>query len=329
MHRRRAVAAIACIGAAGALRGAFAQQGKVWRIGFLSPRAKPAPGEAYPYYAIVKGMKELGHVEGKDYVMEWRYTDGRYERFAELAAELVRAKVDIIVTGTPAGVRAAQRATSTIPIVIGAAGDPLALGLVASLSRPGGNTTGMSNITIELSRKTLELLRAAIPNLSRVAVLWNPDNPANPINVRQIQTEAKSLGLSVVPIEANTPERIKSGFAEIKRAEASAVIVLADGFFAQQRRQIAELGLAQRVATMYSNRELPDAGGLMSYGQNMADIYRRSASYIDRIMKGAKPGELPVEQPTKLELVVNLKTARAMGLSIPNEVLLRADEVIR
>ena len=305
------------------------QQPKVWRIGFLAMRSRSTPSNPDVYYdAFVQGMRELGYVEGKNLVIEWRFADGKYERLPGLAAELVRMKVEVIVTHSAAGPQAAQRATSTIPIVFVTASDPVGSGFAVSLARPGGNLTGLSNIVSEVSPKHIELLKTMIPKLSRVAVLQNPGNSFHPANLKSIQAAAQQVGIKVLPVDARAPDEIERGFATMTRERAEAVIVAADAFFVQQRRQIAELALKNRLPSMFPFREDVQAGGLMSYGQNLADSYRRAATYVDKILKGAKPGELPIEQPTRFHLAINRKTAKALGLNITNELLLRADEVI-
>jgi putative ABC transport system substrate-binding protein len=328
MNRRKLLVAFGLGALAAALPSIAQQQGKIWRIGFLAPRSRPTSSDPDVYGAFPQGMRELGYVEGKNFVVEWRFADGKFERLPGLAAELVRMKVDVIVAAGTVATEVAQRATTTIPIVIAASVDPVGSGFVKSLARPGGNITGLSLATSDFSPKHLELLMTAVPKLSRVAVLVSPDNSAHPGVLKSVQAASQKLGVQVLPVNARTPEDIERGFAMMKRERAEAVIVAADAFFFLQRRQIAELALRHRLASMASNREYAAAGGLMSYGQNIADFYRRAATFVDKILKGAKPGELPIEQPTIFELVINLKTAKALGLAIPQELLLRADKVI-
>lgn len=273
-------------------------------------------------------MRELGLVEGKNFIIEWRFADGKYERLPGLAAELVRLNVDVIVAGTTLSVQAARQTTTTIPIVMVAVPDPVGEGFAASLSRPGGNITGLSNIVTEVSIKHLELLRAAVPKLSRVAVLINPLNSSDSLILEQISGAAYARGLKVFPVEASTAGQIEAGFGAMTRARTEALIVAADSYFDVQRDQIAKLAVKNRLPTIFSNREMTDAGGLMSYGQDLAEHYRRAATYVHKILKGAKPGSLPIEQPTVLELVINQRTARALGLTIPRELELRADKMI-
>jgi len=303
---------------------AAAADPRMQRIGFL------AGGSASTrfYEGFREGMRELGYIEDRNCVLERRFADGKYERLPALAAGLVQSKVDIIVAGAPPSVQAAHQATSTIPIVQVAVPDPVGEGFAVSLSRPGGNITGLSTIVTEVSTKHLELLRAAVPRLSRVAVLINPLNSADALILEQIHGAAYASGIKVLAVEASTAGQIEAGFAAMARTRAGAVIVAADELFDVQRSQIARLALAKRLPTIFSNRELTEAGGLMSYGQDLAEQYRRAATYVDKILKGAKPGDLPVEQPTLLEFVINRRTAKALGLAIPAELLLRADKVI-
>ena len=273
-------------------------------------------------------MRELGYVEGKSFTVQWRFADGKYERLPSLAAELVRLGVDVIVAGTTLSVQAAHQATATIPIVMVAVPDPVGEGFAKSLSRPGGNITGLSSIVTEVSAKHLELLRAAVPKLSRVAVLINPLNPSDSLILEQLQGAAYSIGVKVLAIEASTAQQIETGFRAMTRARTEALIVAADSYFDVQRDQVTQLAFKNRLPTISSNREMTEAGGLMSYGQDLAEHYRHAATYVDKIQKGAKPGDLPVEQPTVLELVINRNTAKALGLTIPQELVLRADKVI-
>ena len=300
------------------------EQSKVWRIGFLAADAS----STRVYDGFQQGMRELGYIQGKNCSIAWRFADGRYERLPSLAAELVRLNVDIIVAGTALSVQAAHQATATIPIVMVAVPDPVGEGFATSLSRPGGNITGLTNIVTEVSIKHLELLRTAVPKLSRVAVLINPLNPSDSLILEQIQGAAYPIGVKVVPVEAGIAKQIEAGFGAMIRERTQALIVAADAYFDVQRDQIAKLAVENRLPTISSNREMTEAGGLMSYGQDLGEHYQRAATYVDKILKGAKPGELPIEQPTVLRLVINSKTARALGLAIPRELELRADKVI-
>ena len=323
-NRRKLVIALGA-GALIAPLACFAQQqrSKVARIGLLEPGSISANRRE----ALIGGLRELGLVEGKNMIIEERRAEGKYERLPALAAELVQMKVDVIVASANA-VRAAQQATSTIPIVMVTTADPVGSGFIASLARPGRNITGLSAIATDLSSKYLELLRAAVPKLSRVTVLVNPDHSIHPEFLKRIQATEKTNSVTISPVEASTASQIEPAFSAMKQERAGALILLPDPFFLAQARRIAELAAQQRLPTMFWTRDAVESGGLMSYGQNSAEHYYRAATYIDKILMGAKPGELPVEQPTKIELVINLKTAKAIGLAIPQELLLRADKVI-
>jgi putative tryptophan/tyrosine transport system substrate-binding protein len=327
--RRRLLIALGA-GALAAPLSAFAQQpGKVRRIGFLGARSRSTQSNPDVYYdAFVQGMRELGYVEGKNLVIEWRFADGKYERLPGLAAELVRLKPEVIVTHSTPATKALQQATSTIPIVTAAVGDPVGSSMAASLAHPGGNITGLSTIATDVSTKHLELLKTMVPVLSRTAVLVNPGNSSHPANLKSVQATALQLGVKVLSVDARTPEEIERGFAAMKRERADAIIILTDPFFSGQRRQVTELAARNRLPSMFEFREDVAAGGLMSYGPNLTDQYRRVATYVDKILKGAKPGDLPIEQPTTIHLAINRKTAKALGLSISEQLLLRADEVV-
>lgn len=304
------------------------QQSKIWRIGFLSPRRRPAALDSDYYGAFPQKMRELGYVEGKNLIIEWRFANGEYERLPGMAAELVQLKVDAILALGPPGVIAAQKATTAIPIVMVVSVDPVDAGFVKSLARPGGNITGLSNLAGDLSSKHLEFLLTIVPKLSRVAMLVNPANAAHAALRTNVQAAAQRASVGVLVVEAQTQREIESAFSTMAREHAGAVIVTLDPFLIQQVLQIAEQATKHRLPTIFAFREGAEAGGLLSYGQNQVDIYRRAAGYIDRIFKGARPADLPVEQPTKLELVVNGKTAKALGLTIPQSLLLRSDMVI-
>jgi ABC-type uncharacterized transport system substrate-binding protein len=322
--RRNMVLALGA-GALAAPLASFAQnQPVVPQIGFLG--ADSASTRLYDSFR--QGMRDLGYVEGKTCVIRARFADGRYERLPVLAEELVRAKVEVIVAGTTLSVQAAKRATKSIPIVMVAVPDPIGEGFAASLSRPGGNITGLSTIVTEASAKHVELLRSVIPNLSRIAVLINPSNPSDALILEQISGAAFSSSVKVQVVEAGTAAEIDAGFAAMTRERAEAAIIAADPFFDVQRDHIAKLAIKNRLPTIYSNSEASEAGGLMSYGQDLADQYRRAAVYVDKILKGAKPSDLPVEQPLVLELVVNRRAAKALGLVLPRDLLLRAEKLI-
>jgi len=300
---------------------------KVPRIGFLSSRS---PAQSGPYIELFRqGLRELGYVEGQNIVIEYRFAEGRPERLPALAAELVRLKVDVIVTTAPPAPEAAKQATSTIPIVFATAVDPVANGLVASLARPGGNITGLANMSAEVVGKQLQLLKEVAPKVSRVAVLQNPNNHGHPVVLREAEGAARTLGLQLHIVPARTPSEIEAAFAAMRSQRAGGVLVLRDSVFFAQRTQIAALAAKSRLPAVYGFREDAEAGGLMAYGASLPHMYRRAATYVDKILKGAKPADLPVEQPTKFELVINLKTAKALGLTIPQSLMQRADEVIQ
>jgi len=305
------------------------QAAKVPRIGRLvnNPAASPHLTEAF-----LQGLRDLGYVEGRNVVIEYRDAEGKLERFPALAAELVALKVDVILApGTP-GALAAKQATRTLPIVFIGAGDPVTSGLVTSLARPGGNVTGLSNLTPELVGKRLELLTQAIPGVSRVAVLWQPGGLPERTEkdmLKAAEVAARALGVRLQFVEARGPADFDRAFSEMTRARAGALTVLATTMLLGERRRLVDLAAKNRLPAVYELREFVDAGGLMAYGPDLADLFRRAATYVDKILKGAKPGDLPVEQPTKFELVLNLKAAKALGLTIPQSVLGRADEVIQ
>jgi putative ABC transport system substrate-binding protein len=328
MNRRDLLVAFSLGALTGALPALAQQKGKIRRIGFFYLGSRQSALETGRYQLFLQAMRDLGYVEGKHFVIEARYADGKAERLPDLAAELVRSKVDVIVaTGTPL-YQALQKATKTIPIVITTSPDPVRDGFAASLARPGGNFTGLSSNNAEAIPKHVELLMTAVPRLSRIAVLRNPDNVGSFPQLKSIQAAAQKTGLQVLPVDARTPDGIERGFSTMAKERAEAVIIPGDTFFLQQVRQIAELALKHRLPSTYVTREYAEAGGFMSYGQNITENFRRAATYVDKILKGAKPGELPIEQPTIFELVINRKTARAIGLTIPQELLLRADRVI-
>ena len=295
------------------------QAGKMFRIGGL--------GFGSPEL-LRQSLREVGYVEGLNLAIEWRDAEGKTERFDALAAELVRLKVDVIVAANPAATFAAKRSTASIPIVMVNTPDPVQLGLVVSLGRPGGNVTGTTTLSADLSVKQLELLKEAVPRAVRIAVLWNPTNPWHPLALKGVEAAARSLAVQLQIVEVRGPEELDNAFATMTRERAGAVLVLADPMTFFHRARLADLAAKRRLPAMYGVRGYVDAGGLMSYWANQTDLYRRVASYVDRILKGAKPGDLPIEQPTRFELVINLKTARALGLTIPPSLLLRADHLV-
>ena len=278
--------------------------------------------------AFRRGLRDARYTEGRDVVIEWRSTNGDNERIPELAVDLIQRKVDVIVVDSTPGTQAVKRATSTTPIVMSAVGDPVRSGLVANLAHPGGNVTGLSMMATELSGKHLQLLKETIPWLNRVAVLRNPANPLHTKMVEDLKSVAPSLSIEVSFVSASTPEEIGPAFSAARQAHAQALYVIGDAFFIAHRTTLLKLASKARLA-IYWEKALADEGGLMSYGPNFGEVWYRSAGYVDKILRGTKPGDLPIEQPTKFELVVNLKTAKALGITIPESILLRADEVIR
>jgi putative ABC transport system substrate-binding protein len=300
------------------------------RLGYLSTSL--TGGDPRFRQALFQGLRDLGHLEGKNLLIEYRDAGGKPERFPALAKELVALKVDVIVaTGGTLGAVAAKQATTTIPIVFPAVGDPVTEGLVGSLARPGGNITGLAVLTPELISKSLELLKQALPAASRLALLIKPDTVTDDVlkaRLTAAETTARALGARLQVVEARSPEDFERAFSEMTRARADALTVTATPVFDNARRRLVDLAARHRLPTVYSFRFYVDDGGLMSYGPDIFDLYRRAAGYVDRILKGARPGDLPVEQPTKFDLAVNLKTARALGLTLPPSFLLRADQVI-
>ena len=304
------------------------QPKKIPRIGLLGSLSGSSSSDRIRTEAFLQGLRDLGYVEGKNIVIEYRYADGKYERLPGLAAELVRLKVDILVArGAPAA-HAAKNATSTIPIVMGNAADPVGTGLVASLARPGGNITGLSDFNSGVITKRLELLKEVVPTVSRVAVLLNPANPTNPPQLKEVQAVAPALGVTLFSLEVKGADDIEHAFTAMKKERTGAVLVIG-GAAGNHVPRLAELVVKNRLPTIWSSIEAVETGGLMSYGTNFADLYRRAATYVDKILKGAKPADLPVEQPMKFEFVINLKAAKQIGLTIPPNVLARADKVIR
>jgi putative ABC transport system substrate-binding protein len=301
------------------------QAAKLPTIGFLGGSTASALSEWTA--AFVQRLRELGWIEGRTVAIEYRWAEGRSERFAEIAAEFVRLKVDVIVTQSTPAVLVAKQATSVIPIVFGSAGDPVGTGVVASLARPGGNVTGLSGQATDTAAKRLELLREVVPNLRRLAIMGNVGNPFNVLEMGEVQAAARTLGLEVATVEIRRAEDIAPAFEALKdRAEA--LYVGADQLLTVNRIRISTLALGARLPTMSAFRLYVAAGGLMSYGPNFPDLYRRAAEFVDKILRGAKPADLPVEQPTKFDLVLNLTTAKVLGLTMPESFLLRADEVI-
>ena len=325
MRRRELIALLASV-LAWPL-AARAQQGpKVWRIGFLA--GAPREANSRNYASFVEGMRELGYVENKDFVIEWRSANGQYERFPELARELIRLKVDVIVTAAGAAIRTLQDATTTIPIVWVYSTDPVGNRFVASLAHPGGNITGLAASSNDTAPKQLELLAMIAPSASRIGILGNPNNPNFASVLKNAQVAGERAGLFITPVAAGNVEEIERAFAAFDKQGIQGVIATTDAVFFAQREHIAELALAKRLPTMFSQREYVEAGGLMSYGENLSDFVRRAAVFVDKIFKGAKPADLPIEQPTLFHLVINHNTADALGLTIPPQLYTFADEVI-
>ncbi len=328
MPRRAFMAVIAGGLLAAPLAAEGQPAGKLYRIGFLGVASPSDPRVQRFFEAFRNGLAELGYVEGRNIAIESRWAAGKYELLPSLAADLVRLKMDVIVTAAVPAIQAAKEATSTIPIVMAVVVDPVATGLVASLARPGGNITGLSVMTPELVGKQLEMLKEIVPKASRVAVLSNPANPGNPPQLRAAERAARTLGMRLQSLEARRPGEIDSAFAAMTREGAGAVVVLVDVMFIDQRTRIVDLAATRRLPAVYGLADYVGAGGLMAYAPSLLDNYRRSAVYVDKILRGANPGDLPIEQPTKFELVINLKTVKALGLTIPPSLLQRADQVI-
>jgi putative ABC transport system substrate-binding protein len=299
---------------------------KVRRIGLLSTLS---PSDAVLWHQAFRlGLRDLGWVEGKNISIEYRYAEGRNDRLPDLAADLVRLKVDIIVTSFTTDTLVAKNATKAIPIVIAAVSDPVASGLVESLARPGGNITGLSTMTLQLAGKRLELLKEMVPRLSRVAVLWNPQGSASTLSWKELQLSARQLGLQLHSLEVRSPNDFDKAFEDATRARAGALFIIQDTVIVTNLKRIAGLAAKSRLPSIFLWSEFADAGGLAAYGPDRADMFRRAATFVDKILKGAKPGDLPIDRATKFELVVNLKTAKALGITIPQSILLRADRVI-
>ena len=325
MKRRAFITLLGGAAAAWPVATRAQQVGKLPTIGFLVPGTPSTHGQWF--VALAQRLRELGWIEGRTIAVQYRWAEGRSERFAEIAAEFVQLKVDVIVTASTVATEAAKHATSVIPIVFAVAGDPVGSGLVASLARPGGNVTGLSLQQIETVGKRIELLREVVPGLGRLAILANVGNPTVVLDMREVQATARTLGLDIITLEVRRGEDIVPAF-EALNGHAQALYVVVDPLVGTHRIRINTLVLAARLPTMHTFREAVELGGLMSYGPNFQDLYRRAAAYADKILRGAKPGDIPVEQATKFDLVINLTTAKALGLEIPPTVLARADEVI-
>jgi putative tryptophan/tyrosine transport system substrate-binding protein len=326
MIRREFITLIGGAATAWPLAAHAQQAGKIPRVGFMGNST--AALEANLVGPFRDGLRELGYQEGRNIVIEYRWAEGNYERFPALVAELLAVPVDVIVTaGTPATL-AVKKATSTMPLVMIAVGDPVGTGVVPSLARPGRNITGLSSIAPDLEGKRLELLREVIPNLSHVVLFLNPLNPFHTVSMRQALTAAQALGIKLQPLEVRTSGELDGAFAAIVREKPDALLILADRVFLHDRKRMMDFATEHRLPSVNAYRELVEAGGLMSYGPSYEDMHRRAADYVDKILKGTKPGDLPVEQPTKFTLILNLKAARTLGIDVSPMLLARADEVI-
>ncbi len=325
MNRRQAVFVLfgLSLGLPAAPASSAQPTGKAPAIGLLDA------GERLEWWAAFRQqLRELGYVEGQNASFEARFASGKFERLPEMAQELVRLKVAVIVTSSRVATQAAVRATTTIPIVTATGDDPVTAGLVASLARPGGNVTGMTSLSGELTRKRFELLREVLPKISRLAVLWHRDNPGSAVAMRDLEAAARSSKVELQVRGIKSADELIGAFSAMTREHARAVFVIADPLFFSERRRISDLAIKHQLPSFHGVSEYAEAGGLFSYGPSYSDLFRRAAVYVDKILKGAKPGDLPIEQPTKFELVINLKTARALGVTIPRLILLRADRVI-
>jgi len=326
MRRRDFIKVIVGSAAAWPLAARAQQAAKVWRIGFLA--GAPREANSRNYASLVEGMRELGYVENKDFVIEWRSANGQYERFPELARELIRLKVDVIVTAAGAAIRTLQDATTTIPIVWVYSTDPVGNRFVASLAHPGGNITGLAASSNDTAPKQLELLAMIAPSASRIGILGNPNNPNFASVLKNAQVAGERAGLFITPVAAGNVEEIERAFAAFDKQGIQGVIATTDAVFFAQREHIAELALAKRLPTMFSQREYVEAGGLMSYGTNLSEMFHELGVYTANILKGSKPADIPVLQSTKFEFVINATTASALGITIPKDVISIADEVI-
>jgi putative ABC transport system substrate-binding protein len=301
--------------------------GKIPRIGVVGERS---PTDGF-LEAFRQGLRDLGHTDGQSVTIQYRYAHGVVDRFPDIVAELLRLDVDVLLVGGTSAARAAKTQTKTVPIVFTLAGDPVGSGLVASLARPGGNVTGLTSLSInpELSGKQFDLLKGAAPHVSRIAVLYNPANPAAGPALEGTREVARAVSVELRALEVRRPNQLEAAFSALTAWRAGAVLALSDPVFGNDLPQLSKLAAKNRLPAMYARREFAEAGGLMAYGASFSDNYRHAATYVDKILKGAKPADLPVEQPTKFELVINLRTARALGLTIPQTLLLRADQVIQ
>ena len=328
MKRRRLLAALAALGAC--IPYARAQrEGKVWRVGFLSARTVTSLNSDPIFHTFLPAMRELGYMEGRNLVVELRYAEGDPQRLSELASQLAKSRVDVIVATGATAIRAAQKATSTIPIVMGTVGDPVGAGFVKSLSRPGGNITGLTDVATDMGFKLLDVLLSVVAGLDSVAVLHNPANPSHPAYLASVQEGAGSRGVRVVPLAAGSAGEIEAAFGAMAKEKVRGLVFLPDPVFNNRPQQIATLAAAQRLPCVSGYSRYVHAGGLMNYGPDFSDNIRRAAAYVDRILKGANPAELPVEQSARFTLAINLTAAKTLGLTIPQSLLIRADEVIQ
>jgi putative tryptophan/tyrosine transport system substrate-binding protein len=330
MDRRTFLAGTGAVLLAAPLAAEAQQARKVPRVGYLSVFSSSNPYP--PSEAFWQGLHDLGWVEGQNIAIEWRFAEGKAQRLPDLAAELVRLRVDLIFAETTPAARAAKHATTTIPIVFSPIADPIGSGLVANLARPGGNITGITFMAAELGGKRLELLKQAVPGMTRVGVLSHPGDPSEATVksvLEQTEAAARALRVQLLRLEAQGPNDFDRAFAAMSRERVGGLILIPSAMFVDERRRIVNVVIKDRLPAMFYFREFAEAGGLMSYGPNFRELWRRAATYVDKILKGAKPADLPVEQPTKFELVINLKTAKALGLTIPPSLLQRADEVIQ
>jgi ABC-type uncharacterized transport system substrate-binding protein len=326
LRRREFMTLLGGAAAAWPLAARAQQPGKMYRIGFLGNSTAALEGSLVGSFR--EGLRDLGYVEGQNILIEYRWAEGQYEQFPALIAELLAQRVEVIVTaGTPASL-AVKNATTSVPLVMVAVGDPVTTGLVASLARPGGNITGLTSTSEELDGKRLELLREVIPKLSHVAVFWNPENPTLLTSLKEMRAAAQVLGIKVQVLEVRTPADLEETFKAIVRERPGALLVMGDRLFLHNRQRIMDFATKQRLPVVPGHPELVEAGGLMSYGASYPGMHRRAAYFVDRILKGAKPADLPVERPVKFELVLNLKAAKTLGLEVPPQLIARADEVI-
>jgi putative ABC transport system substrate-binding protein len=325
VSRRAALASLLALGTLTPAAALAQQPPRAPRVGVIGERSASDPFLA----AFRRGMSKLGHVDGRNITIEYRYAQGALDQVPRLAAELIELKVDVLLVGGTVSTQSVMKVTRSVPIVFTAVGDPVGSGIVASLARPGGNVTGLTSLTFELGGKQLELLRTAVPTLSRVSVLYNPLNPAAKVGIDATKTAAGTLGIELQLREVRQPDNLAGAFSALTPWRPGGLLALADPVFGNQLPWLAKLAAAQRLPAIYLRSEFAEAGGLLAYGPSLADNYRRAAAYVNKILKGAKPADLPVEPPTKFDLVVNLKTAKALGLTLPQELVGRADQVIQ